>query len=383
MKLNFAYVLSDDKEIDDIPGTLAQQITGVADLAKKVNCTFTKSSSLRGVVPTETINSDNLGCYIASYPDANYIEFYGTWRDKPLTYDIVDRFNKGIILYDTSLVNRDSAYEVDANYQPAYNTRKWVAMHELKFSFCMGDTVVKEDTYNMSQIFVSESDPYKFYYKPIIFDDIVGLYVDNINVVYTLRFVNVDDKVQFVKVASLAITGDTSKFYVRSNKLETGSMTPFRIFNKIVDNKHENVAGTTGISSTKYVKVFYDSTSVVLDDNGQAQNGNYNYTLQMSQAPKVYKFTFKNMASDGKYTYMDLTNGYYKLMFRDSAGKTVTIDPTYSTNMNLYFGEIEFSITTDIVSKLQAVDPTERKMSIVSYSDNNLTSSMYDFMYEI
>ena len=378
VKLNFAYVLSEDKELENIPATsiFSQPINNV-------NCTFTKSSSLRGVVPTDTINSDNLGCYVASYPDVNYIEFYGTWRDKPLTYSIVDRFNKGIILYDNSLIKRDSTYEVEDDYSPEYNTRKWVAMHELKCSFCMGDQVLKEETYNMSQIFVSDADPYKFYYKPIIFDDTVGLYIDNINIVYTMRFVNVDDKVQFVKVASLAITGDTAKFYVRGNKLGSGSMTPFKIFNKIVDNKHENVAGTSGISSTKYVKVFYDSTSIVLDDNGQAQNGNYNYTLQLSQAPKVYKFTFKNMASDGKYTYMDLTNGYYKLMFKDSAGKIVTIDPTYSTNMNLYFGEIEFSLTTDILSKLQEVEPVDRKMSIVAYSDNNLTSSMFDFLYSI
>jgi hypothetical protein len=134
---------------------------------------------------------------------------------------------------------------------------------------------------------------------------------------------------------------------------------------------------------TKYVKVFYDSTSIILDVDGQVQNGNYNYTLPMSQAPKTYKFTFKKLGTDGKYTFMDLTNGSYKLMFRDSAGKTIAIDPTFSTNMNLYLGEIEFSVNQSILAKLMEVEDTERKMSIVSYSEDNVMSSMFDFMFDI
>ena len=381
MKLNFAYVLSEDKEIEDIEGSVADQITG--NLPKNVNCTFTKSSSLKGVIPTDTINSDNLGCYIAECPDMPYFEFYGTWRDKPLNYKIVDRFNKGIILYDNSLIKRDSTYEVSEDYQVEYNIRKWVAMHELKCSFCVGDMVVKEETYNMSQVFVSDSDPFKFYYRPMIFDEDMGIFVNNINIVYTMRLINTEDKVQFVKVASLAVSDNTSRYYAKGTTLKTGDLTPFKVFNKIVENKHESTGNGYGTGNTKFVKVFYDSTSVVLDDNGVVQNGNYNYTLHMSQAPKAYKFTFKKMATDGKYTYMDLTNGYYKLMFRDSSGKVVTVDPTYSTNMNLYLGEIEFSVTSGIVSKLEEIEDSERKMSIVAYGDNNMMSSMFDFMFTI
>lgn len=381
IKLNFAYVLSDDKEIDDIEGDVVEQISG--QVYKNVNCTFTKSSSLKGVIPTDTINSDNLGCYISETPDMPYFEFYATWRDKPLTYKIVDRFNKGIILYDKSLISRDNVYEVDDDYQVEYNVRKWVAMHEIKCSFCMGDTVMKEETYSMSQVFVGNNDPFRFYYRPMIFDEGIGLFIDNINIVYTMRLINTEDKVQFVKVASLAVSDNINKYYAKGTSLNIGDLTPFKVYNKIVENKHESTVTGMGSGTTKYVKVFYDSTSVVLDNDGNIQNGNYSYTLQMSQAPKAYKFVFKKMGTDGKYTYMDLTNGYYKLIFRDSSGKTVSINPTYSTNMNLYLGEIEFSINGGSIQKLMEVADTDRKMSIVSQGDDNHISSMFDFMYEI
>ena len=103
----------------------------------------------------------------------------------------------------------------------------------------------------------------------------------------------------------------------------------------------------------------------------------------MSQVPKVYKFTFRNSTSDGKYSYVDLSNGSYKLIFKDASDNTITVEPTYSNNMNLYLGELEFEITGIHTNKLMNVPESNRKMSIVSYGDNGYMSSVYDFLYTI
>ena len=155
------------------------------------------------------------------------------------------------------------------------------------------------------------------------------------------------------------------------------------MFNKIVESK-QNVRNETGGGvKSKYVKVYYDSTNIVLDDNGGNLYGSYGYNLNMSQAPKNYKFTFKKYGSDGKYSYADLTGGYYKLMFKDSGDNTVLIDPTYSKNMNLYLGEIEFNISSTNINRLSLVNESKRKMSILSYGEDGTVSSMFDFTYSI
>ena len=80
---------------------------------------------------------------------------------------------------------------------------------------------------------------------------------------------------------------------------------------------------------------------------------------------------------------MDLSNGYYKLMFRDADGNTNLIEPTYSTNMNLYVGELEFNFNSSAVNKLLEVEEENRKMSIISYGEDGTMSSMFDFLYTI
>ena len=383
LKLQFSYFMDDDVTIKDIDIPLDVLLR--SDLpTRPVNCSFTKDSTLKGTIPVKAINSDNLGVYIAECPDLPYIEFYGTWKDAPLTREIVLKFNKSIMLYDTNLVKKPMQYEVSEYYTPEYDIKKWIAMHEIQCIFYSADTVIKTEKYNMSQVFVDDSDPIKFYYRPLIFDEKLGMDVDMIQIAYTLRFVNAEDKVQFVKMGTLCLYEDVAKYYAKGSNLKIGDTKPFKVYNKIVENaqnvqtqKQRNVT-----PQTKYVKVYYNSTDITLYDN-DTNYVPYTYTLSMSQVPKVYKFVFKRLTTGGKYSYVDLTNGYYKLVFRDSGGNTIMIDPTYSTNMNMYLGELEFEINSSNVNKLMSVNEGDRKMSIVSYGDNGYMSSMYDFMYTI
>lgn len=383
IKLAFSVILEDDVTLSETEYNIFDIVEGNV-LVKDVNLTYSRSSVLKGTVINENISSDSLGCYIAETPDMPYIEFYATWDDEPLSKEIVWRFNKGIKLYDTSYVRRlDAENSVPQDYVAEHTERKWMAMHEIKCTFCEDSTVLKEETYSMNQIFVSDSDPVKFYYRPVIFDESLGVRVNNIQVVYTMRFINTVDNVQFVKVASLALLGNMGKYYAKSTNLGITNLTPYKVFNKIVENKQSVATESGGGVKIKYVKVYYDSSSIVLDENGGTLYGSYGYNLNMSQAPKNYKFTFKRYGNDGKYTYADLTGGYYKLMFKDSGDNTVLIDPTYSKNMNLYLGEIEFNVSSANVNRLSLVEESKRKMSILSYGEDGTVSSMFDFTYSI
>lgn len=382
LKLQFSYFMEDDVDIKDIDIPLNMMFMSELPY-RPVNCTFTKDSTIKGTIPVNTINSDNLGVYVSECPDMPYIEFYGTWKDKPLTKEIVWKFNKGIILYDTRLVKRPDKYEVDDDYTPEYDMKKWVAMHELKCNFCRDDKVLKTEVYNMSQIFVSDNDPNKFYYRPLIFDEKLGNDVNNIQIVYTMRFVNVDDRVQFVKIGTISLYENISKYYAKGSNLRISDTKPFKIYNRVVENITAPLSDVvTSTQQTKYVKVYYDSSDITLYDN-DTNYLPYTYVLNMSQVPKVYKFNIKKSVSSGKYAYMDLSNGLYKLMFRDSNNNVVVIEPTYSSNMNLYLGEIEFEVNDVNINKLMKVNQNDRKMSIVCCGDNGYMSSLYDFSYNI
>jgi hypothetical protein len=156
----------------------------------------------------------------------------------------------------------------------------------------------------------------------------------------------------------MSLTGNMGRFFSKSTNLDFSSVAPYKVFTKVAEKSGVVQAAPTGIQKTKYINVFYNSTDVVLDDNGGNTYGIYQYTLQLSQAPTSYKFIFKKMNGDGKYEYMDLTNGYYKLMFIDASGETVTISPTFSSNMNLYLGELEFNINNETINKLKSVTET-------------------------
>jgi hypothetical protein len=383
VKMYFGYIMDDDvtiKQMDYEPSELLLK----KGVSLPVNCTYTFDSILKGKIPTKKINSDNIGVYIAESPDLPYIEFYATWKDMPLTKDIVWKFNKGITLYNQSLVKRDHVYEIDDDYQVEYNMRKWVVMHEIKCSFCKADKVLKEETYTMSQVFVNDTDDTKFKYRPLIFDERLGMDVDNIQVVYTMRLVNVDDKVQFLKVGTLGISDKSvTKYYAKGTSLGFSDTRPFKVYNKIVESSTPvTISNPSGVQTTKYVKVYYNSSNITLYD-GVNNYVPYSYVLNMSQLPKTYKFVFRNVTSDGKYNSVDLSNGIYKLVYKDAGGNINQIEPTYSNNMNLYLGEVEFDFTSAHVNKLMAVMDNNRKMSIVSCAENGYMTSMYDFSYTI
>jgi hypothetical protein len=398
VKILFSYVEDENYTLEEIKKdnnvlfyeSSDQPIT----IEDKPLCYFARTSSIKGTIPRDKINSDNIGLYIANVPNYPYIEFYGMWKGKPLTTEIVHKFNVDIPLYNRSVINRSSTtYEVSRDYKVEYNLKKWIAMHEIEADIIEENendnklNVLKSETYTQSQIFIGDpNESIKFYYRPVIFDDNISLKISRgkcaMAIKYTLRLMNIEDSVQFIKTGSITLHGDSLvKFCNKTTSLNFSDRLPYKIYNKIVENKQVISSPTQGVNgSTKYVKHFYDSTTVVLDNDGIVLKNNQ-YTLQLSQVPKNYKFVFKQQDINNNLNYMDLTDSYYKLFTHDCYGGEIVIEPTYSKNMNLLLGEIEFNIGSATINKLKEVPEGSRQMTIVAYNVDNTTSAMYDFYY--
>lgn len=385
IKIMFSYIDSEHKTLTDATYTVEDAINEKFD-AKNVICDFSRTSTIKGIVPRNKVASDNLGVYIASNPEKPYIEFYGTWKNVPLNSAIVQSFNETVELYDKSIIKRpEITYEVDRDYVPEYDMKKWVAIHEIKCSFVDTDEkVLKEESYSISQVFVNDpKEVDKFYYRPIFFDENIAEDLAHVvlSIDYTLRFINIEDSVQFTKKGSLSIAdNELMKFWGKGTKLTFGESMPYKIYNKIIENKQNIIQSQATGDVTKYVKVFYDTTDITLETSGGAV-GNNNYTLIISKAPKNYKFIFKQLDINGNRKFVDLTDSYYKLYTKDRSGNQIIIDPTYSSNMNLLLGELEFNINVSSIDKLYAVPEEDRYISIVAYNSDNSVSSMYDMRY--
>lgn len=382
LKLIFSYIDESDIKITDVQ--IGNELSSEKITYSNVNCIFSRTNSIKGTVPTQAMTSDNLGLYIAENPDSGFLEFYGTWKGSPLSSEVISNFNRTVKLYDRAYVKQETTYEVSKDYVPGENLKQWIAVHEITSELLDTDLKIhKSDTYSMTQVFTRDTtETVRFYYRPIFFEDSNLSIKDKVlHINYLMRLINIEDGVQFVKQGSLSLT-DLNKFRANLNRISV-STNPYKVINKIIENKQE-IVSQNNVSSlkSKYVKVFYNSTQITLDENGTAYD-NGAYTLQLSRAPKNYKFVFKQRDFNNNLKYFDLSDSYYKLYVKESNGNEIVIDPTYSNNMNLGIGELEFTLNINTINKLKEVDPADRYISIVTYNTDGSMSTMYDMKYTI
>lgn len=358
-------------------------------LNKYANCTFVKTSSINGSIPTQELVSDNLGAYIGVSENYPCIEFYGTWKNNPLTYDIVYGFNRNIYLYNRKYITSKTGYEVSEDYEPRMNNMKWLMMHEIRCCFIdEDDKIIKEENYKMSQTFekVRDISEEKFMYRPVFFDSDKFSEVESVIIEYSARLINTEDRVMFLKSASLSLNRQEDPDIINSfipamAKIDASCLTTYSVYNKIIESTQSFNNPSANIGKVKYVKMFYNSTDVIFEDIDGISYADNNYVLKLSNVSKNYKFIFKKKNLDGNFSFMDLSDGYYKLYAKNSNGESVIIEPTYSSNMNMLLGELEFSISSSDITKLESFNESERKMSIVMYNADNSISSLYDFYF--
>ena len=90
---------------------------------------------------------------------------------------------------------------------------------------------------------------------------------------------------------------------------------------------------------------------------------------------------FRRKDAAGNWKNMDLSDGYYKLYGKDASNSDISIDATYSSNMNVLQGELEFKLTSTAIARLANVPEASRKLSVVVVNDDGSVSTLYAFGY--
>lgn len=336
-------------------------------------------------------NSDKITANIELDKSGTCVSFSGMWDGEPLTNSIVNDFNTRISLYD---IKGRTSNNVDLYYADSADAVEWIAYHEVYTKFYKTDTDVTDgnnnigelkytQTYNFTQPFdkdnmLNQNITKTIKYRPVIeqtYD------IDTVVFEYNMRLINLYDDVQFLRTATLSLSGNAvQKLFNNTVSLDLSALKTYSIFNKIENVKQEITTPVNSPKSTQYTKVFYSTNDIVLDENGNYY-GDSTYTLTLSNSPKNYKFGFRKYDIDGNLTIFDMSDMSLILYSRDADGKDIIIEPTYSDNMNLPMGTVEFNISANNAAKLKNVSEPNRFMSVLVVNNDNTKYSMFDFIY--
>lgn len=317
--------------------------------------------------------SDNFNLYMSESTNGDFIEFYTTWCDRPLTSSIVSMFNTRFQLYE-SQKNKyvENIYDVDED------KNQWVVVHDIVASFYknVGDKVIKiisDERYSITQEFnFEENERLSFKYKPIIINDFECSNLSYITFNYTARLINRIDGIQIIRYGSL--TCDKPERIISSHhKLNTENIVNYSIYNKIIKNEHKLTNSNTFIKN-KYIKVFYNTKDIFV--NGGKSD------LQLNRGTSTYKFILKRKTENNSEEYLNLNDmSSYILVFPDENGKDIEIQATYSNNMNLTNGELEFTITKTTLNKL--IKSKYRYYDIMVLNTDGSRSTIYEGNFKI
>jgi hypothetical protein len=351
--------------------------------------TYIISEAISVQLPVES-PANNFNCLIAESTDGDYIEFYATWNDVIIGEYMGDIESGRIKLYTSS--NPNDNYE---DFSNAYGSgaNKWILMHELfVYEFIPPGTTLLVQKYLFTQEdnFISPN-----YFRPILKDaDVASSY----NITYICRLMNRMDGTQIIRKASFSST-DPKKYGLKFTRLNIDNYIPYKVFNRIEGESNPQALGG-GAQKTKFVKIFYDSTQVMLNMNNEVlPQGTGPLFLKQSDGTYLFKFNKVDTNAGNQSVNADLSGAYnYALVFVLDDQSKIEVSPTFSTNMNTTLGELEFKILESQVQKL--LTQTKKSYSIVvknpdgsqytfyeglfySYQDFNQVVSQYQSLFDV
>lgn len=364
--INISYSIIKNKDVDYV---YEDNLSYNKEIGKK----FHLENEINLSIPYNSL-SDNFNLYMSESTNGNYIDFYTTWCDNPLTSSIVSMFNTRYQLYEAQKnIYKDSIYNIDEN------KNQWVVIHEIVTSFFNNDgkKIMPDETYTLTQEFNYESNEKKiFHYKPFIINDIHSNNLSYITFNYTAKLINRMDGVQIVRYGSL--TSEKVSKYIEGYKLNTNNLINYSIYNKIIKNEQKKVANVNTTLKNKYIKVFYDANDIYIDNN---YSDTINEEIILKRNTHTYKFSLKRKNENGDIVFLDLNDmSSYLLVFSDSNGKNIEIQATYSSNMNLSLGELEFTLTKNIIDKL--LNSKYNYFNIMIVNSNGSRSTIYEGKYK-
>jgi hypothetical protein len=315
--------------------------------------------------------ADNFNCLIAESTEGDFIEFYATWQNLIIGEYMGDIESGRIKLY-TSPNPNDNYQEFSDTYGGGAN--KWVLMHELY----VYELIPPGTTLLVQKYVFTQEDNFMLpnYFRPILKDaDVASSY----NITYICRLINRMDGTQIIRKASFSST-DPKKYGLQFTRLNVDNYIPYKVFNRIEGEANTPLLGS-GAQKTKFVKIFYDSTQVMLNMNNEVlPQGTGPLFLKQSDGVYLFKFDKVDTNAGNQSVNVDLSGAYnYALVFVLDDQSKIEISPTFSTNMNTALGELEFKILESQVQKILA--QTKNTYAIVIKNPDGSQYTFYEGLF--
>jgi len=313
--------------------------------------------------------ADNFNCFISESTAGDYIEYYATWSGNIIGDFIGDIESGRIKLYTSN--NPNDNYQ---DFTDTYGTgaRKWIIIHEISvFEHIPDGTSLLTQSYSFTQ---ADGFSNANYFRPILRNaDIDSSY----SIQYTCRLTNRMDGTQIIRKASFSST-DPKKYGLRFTRLTVSNLIPYKVFNRIEAEK-ANIKVGSDIEKIKYIKVFYDTVTILLNISNEVFPQGTG-PLFLKSYDSIYKFKFEKLDTIGNKVNVDLSGAFnYALLFKLDDNSKFEVGPTYSTNMNTTIGEIEFKLTEDQLDTLKK--QTNNNYSIVVKNPNGTSYTFYEGVF--
>lgn len=317
-------------------------------------------------------NADNFNCFISESTSGDYIEYYATWNDTIIGEYIGDIESGRIPLFTSN--NPNDNYE---NFAEQYGTEtaKWVVIHEIQvYEHIPPGTTLLTQRFQFTQD-NNFLEPNKF--RPVILNaDIASSYTID----YICRLSNRMDGSQIIRKASFAST-DPKKYGRELDRINVDNFIPYKIFNRVPGEK-PNIMKGSNVERTKFSKVFYDTTNIVLNSNNEVIPQGTG-PIFLKNGDSVYKLKFEKLNSNTdpvQRENVDLSGVFnYALLFIYDDDTKLEIPPTFSTNMNTTLGELEFKLSGDQVTQL--LKQTNNKFSVIIKNPDGTQYTFYEGLY--
>lgn len=338
-------------------------------------------------------NSDYFNAKLYEDTANNCFKFYPIWGsvldDKPVTRTVMNSIENGSIQMSVKGFTDD----IDADLEEftriyGEDSRKWIIVNNINLEyhyvpFLMQDTDVDQDVVRTQKFSLTEDfqddndnitsvdDMYKFSYRPIV-ETISGYKCKYINVSYTARLVNRLNGEEVIRYATMDIENAEAKYGKNATMIDVSNLYTWKLFNKNVITEASISSPSTGKSKTKYITKYVSTDTFVMTDdtNGNASSQG-NFVISLYDTDHLYKVRVFTDSGLGTPYDMASTNTSYLLRVTDDQGNASYINPTFSPNMALANGELEYKIPGVLAQKILNGD---RKWHIVAKSEAGITT---------
>lgn len=296
------------------------------------------SLSVMAGIETGTIPMIDLANYdMANYGMDEFLEAYGTDADKIFKWIIINELS------------------ITYNYKPIISSISSTDLPVTEFYTNTIDYTGKTDS--NGQFWRNRFVPY-IKKQP-------GYYCDNIAVQYTCHLYNRMNNIDIIKVASMLID---KPYNYQLTKINTDFINKYKIVNKINKMPATQVVSGTD-QQTRYIRSYYDITSIVVKDSSGEIYENGKLTLKLKHTNGNYMFKLFSINQDNVRVPYDLSGPYtYKLVFPSVNAGAIEVSPNMdSENYNLNVGSLIFYISGDVARQIMQVPVSERYFAITTH----------------